>query len=332
VATLTINFTEAAGATGYIVKYKVKGSTDPYTTISPNPTVSPVVITGLLAATEYEGTIISDCVGEFNTITNFRTCKCPSGFIKSTDELRCEKTETAAPTVTSSNYCIATSQNLAYSNYFSRIYNPGFDFTALGMYAPPASNVYAQMSNAGLWTQTTVGSTLDGPMNKAGVWLDSGCTGTKNSLMAGQQTTLSFAYNSTVPSKTIYVGVGGDNQFRLIVNGVEVAKSGTDITNDIYFKVWHIIPVTLLQGTNYFNIVGIGDGSTNDAVGMTIYNNTAVELVNATLYSDLNVLFSSEELIGKHVDVVTCPTGYSLDTTGGVNNCIKVTRASCTGA
>lgn len=329
-ATLTITFNEPPGITGYIVKYRVKGTIGAYTTIFPNPTTSPVVITGLLAATEYEGTITSNCVGEFNTETDFNSCNCPTGFIKSTDGLRCEKTEELAPVVTNSGYCIAPSTNAAYSNYFARIYNPNFNNASLGLFTAPAYQVYAQMYTAGIWANPTTSSTV-GPMNKAGVWIDSDCDGTKNSLITGEKTTLSFAYNNANPTKTVYVGIGGDNQFSLIVNGIIIAETGT-ASNENHFKIWHIIPVTLLEGTNYFNIIGTGDGSANDSIAMTIYDNTSSQLVAANSPSDLNVLFSSQELIGSTVNVSTCAAGYSLDTSGLVDKCIKVTRANCTGA
>jgi len=61
-ATLNINFTPPSPAplAGYDVRYRVFGTTD-YTTITPNPTSSPVIVTGLLEETTYEGVIRSDC-------------------------------------------------------------------------------------------------------------------------------------------------------------------------------------------------------------------------------------------------------------------------------
>lgn len=61
-ATLTITF-DAPSPTplsGYQVQYKTFSETE-YTTVSPNPTSSPVVISGLLDETTYEGIIKSDC-------------------------------------------------------------------------------------------------------------------------------------------------------------------------------------------------------------------------------------------------------------------------------
>jgi hypothetical protein len=71
-ATLTISFTSNNNPTnGYIVKYRQVG-TVPYTTVTPNPITSPVLITGLGAGVSYEGTIQADCGnGQFGTISTF---------------------------------------------------------------------------------------------------------------------------------------------------------------------------------------------------------------------------------------------------------------------
>jgi hypothetical protein len=61
-ATLTVSFTAVvpAPADGYIVKYREAGGGS-YIQVSPNPTASPVVITGLDGTKAYEGFIQSAC-------------------------------------------------------------------------------------------------------------------------------------------------------------------------------------------------------------------------------------------------------------------------------
>jgi hypothetical protein len=61
-ADLTITFTPPSPAPlcGYVVKYRLMGETE-WITVSPNPTSSPVVITGLDEEATYEGTIQGDC-------------------------------------------------------------------------------------------------------------------------------------------------------------------------------------------------------------------------------------------------------------------------------
>jgi len=71
-ATITINFSTTNNPTyGYIVKYRQVG-TVPYTTVTPNPTTSPILITGVGSGLSYEGTIQADCGnGQYGTVSTF---------------------------------------------------------------------------------------------------------------------------------------------------------------------------------------------------------------------------------------------------------------------
>lgn len=71
-ATLTLAFVSTNNPTnGYIVKYRQVGTTQ-YTTVTPNPTSSPILITGLGAGLTYEGTIQADCgSGQYGTVATF---------------------------------------------------------------------------------------------------------------------------------------------------------------------------------------------------------------------------------------------------------------------
>jgi hypothetical protein len=84
-STLTITFTPpaTAPANGYIVQYRQVGTT-PYTTVSPNPTASPVVITGVDGSESWEGLIQADCGSGFSSdalpfTANAIICEAPSG-------------------------------------------------------------------------------------------------------------------------------------------------------------------------------------------------------------------------------------------------------------
>lgn len=63
-ATLTLNFTppSPAPANGYLVSYRKAGDSS-YTQVTPNPTSSPVIVTGLDGTSAYEGFIKSLCTG-----------------------------------------------------------------------------------------------------------------------------------------------------------------------------------------------------------------------------------------------------------------------------
>lgn len=77
-ATITITFTPPSPvpANGYRVNYRKVGDTV-YTTLSPNPTTSPVTITGVLAGVAYEGTIESDCGGTYSTPISWSASAAP---------------------------------------------------------------------------------------------------------------------------------------------------------------------------------------------------------------------------------------------------------------
>src|SRR4051812_23728310 len=61
-STLTVSFVppDIRPATGYIVKYRAVGTSD-YTSVAPNPTISPIRIPGVDMSKAYEGTIQAVC-------------------------------------------------------------------------------------------------------------------------------------------------------------------------------------------------------------------------------------------------------------------------------
>ena len=82
-AKLTIAFTppSPAPANGYRVRYRKVGTTS-YNTISPYPTTSPVVITGLENGVNYEGTIEAACDGGlFSSVVAF-SATTPHSFVQ----------------------------------------------------------------------------------------------------------------------------------------------------------------------------------------------------------------------------------------------------------
>lgn len=326
---------------GWIVGYKILGSGGPYTVAGPFMSMPININTADPVGTLYEGYIVRDC-GALESAQFFwqTPCNCTNagpGYVEAPSGLECQLTDEVEPDITNSGYCLATSQNTAYTNYCSRIYTPSYvdaDFAANFALYPPfggGSNpaIYAQMNLEGYWCNAVSPDTTKGPLNREGVWIDSDCNGTKDPLGAGVQTTLSYTYNNPGPAKTIYVGVGADNQWQVVVNGTQVADSLTG--GDYQFKIWHIIPINVVTGPNFINVIGTGDGSVNDAMGMVVYDNTDAEIAAATSDLDLNIPFASHTLRGTSFDVATCPSGYSLDTSGGAGNytCTRTLYAAC---
>jgi len=171
-----------------------------------------------------------------------------------------------------------------------------------------------------------------GPMNRRAVWVDSDCDGNKDPLGIGVQATLSFMYNNTGATKQAFIGIAADNNFRVVVNGIEqVDTADWGFTSDLQFKIFHIIPFTLINGMNYVNAIATGDGSVNDAIAVVGFNNTAAQIKAATTDTALNIIFDSVNLRGTHFDVATCPPDYSLDASGGTGNytCVRRETAIC---
>ena len=308
---------------GWIVGYRIKGTTGAYLTPVGSPYMSfPIVFsTTDPAGTLYEGFIKTDCGGgsigvNFNWVT---PCLCTDGtYSPDPSGTICDKTDTISATITHSGYCLTSNLvgNAAYSNYGSRIYNPGFSEATIFLAAGTADTyIYGNMTSYSQWSNTVLSSTV-GPMNREAVWIDSDCNGTKDALGAGVQTTISAQFNNVGGNRTIFIGVGGDNQFKVVVNGVVIVDTGTT-SSVLQFKIWHIIPVNIVPGVNYFNVVATGDGSVNDAIAMVVYDNTAAQILAATADAQLNIIFKSSSLNGTTFDVATCPTGYSLDSSGG---------------
>ena len=237
---------------------------------------------------------------------------CPSGYTLSADGTTCTRVTTIPADVVSTT-CYAASTNGVYNSFFSRIYKPGFANSSIASYSAPTSDVFAEMSTA-YWTSIA---------NAIGVWVDTDCDGIKDALAPGAKTTILYNYNNTGAARTVYVGVFGDNQFKLKVNDTDIATTLSPGA-DMNFKVLHIFPVDIVNGQNLFNVEATGDGSVNDAVGMIIYDNTPVEIQAAVVDADLSILFSSVSLRGASSVIATCPTGYVLDVVAGAPICKKI--------
>lgn len=318
---------------GWKVRYRVKGTAGAYIVPSGSPFMAqPIVFTTTdPPGTLYEGFIRADCGAlesiDFAWVT---PCECAATYSPAASGAYCEKQDTTAATTTNSGYCLAASVNTAYTNYESRIYTVGFTTATLNL--PPgtllAPFVYGRMTNTPQWANP-LATTIAGPLNREGVWIDNDCDGSKDSLPLGTQTTIAFIYNNLGGTRTMYLGVGADNQFQVKLNGVLIADSGTG--GDRQFKIWHIIPVTVLSGINYFNMVGTGDGSPSDSLGMVLYDNTAAQLLVSTSDAGLSIAFKSSTLRGTTFDVATCPSGYSLDTSGGSGDyiCVRTLTDIC---
>lgn len=318
---------------GWRVSYRILGTTGSYTVVGPFFTLPIEITTADPDGTLYEGYIQRDCGTSQSTLFFFQTpCDClQAGYVTGPSGIVCEKYLTEAPTITNSDYCLAASRFHSYSNNGSRIYT--FGFVPANLVLPigsTGSHIYSDILTPTQW-KNDIEANSSGPMNRAGVWIDSDCNGVKDSLAADVQTTIACIYNNTTGvDKTIYIGAGGDNRFQIKVNGTSIIDTGISY-NTLTFQIWHILPVIMEPGINYINMVGTGSGTVNDAMGMVLYDNTAAEILAATSDSQLNIPFKSSSLRGTSYEVATCADGYSLDVSGGVGSyiCRKTLFTPC---
>jgi hypothetical protein len=128
---------------------------------------------------------------------------------------------------------------------------------------------------------------------------------------------------NVVTAKTYWVGLGADNNFRFVVDGVEFVNTlGGPYGNPSpgnAFLYWHVYPIYLSEGEHIVEIFGL-NVSNVAGFGCEIYDNTLEELVGATNVDDINVIFSSRDnqyitvaqnLDGNYINFgYSCPDGF----------------------
>ena len=178
-------------------------------------------------------------------------------------------------------------------------------------------NIYLAVSTTQpVWKRT---NSSNGPLNRSGLWT------TDNIDFTPYNTWLGFSVCITVPeTKTYWVGIAGDNNFRIAIDGETIVNTigGPYDGSTFAFIFWHVYPVTLSSGNHVIELFGLNLGG-DAAFGCEIYNNTIDELTGATQVSDLNIIFTSagqteativQNLSGQYLaSGYTCPTGYVFD-------------------
>ena len=266
---------------------------------------------------------------------------CPPGYVLNEAETLCVSEETTEPTISGTTIAACPQFRAEYSAYGALVYNAGYGPGGVGVAGDVlngmtvdigAGNV-TQLLTANVWQSDNSTGDNNGPANRAGIWV---CPYTSPN-------TLGFVVPVNVPStKTYYIAVAADNDFRIDVNNVTVVDSSlvsTQYWNDggAKFRYWHIYPVNLTAGVQYITVAGIDTG-VQGMLAAEIYDNTLVELQAAALdpaftsspgtfpltsnpYSNLNLIFSTRCARSGATFTIgnaTCPdSSWSLDTTGG---------------
>jgi hypothetical protein len=211
-----------------------------------------------------------------------------------------------------------------YSVYGTQIYS-SFNISGTG-------TVATTLTTNDVWANPTTDATK-GPLNRTAIWPTTGSSATPYFTWVG----FSECLTGFTTTKTYYVGIAADNNYRLVLDGTEIlnTKGGPLDNSTAAFTYWHLYPVTIGAGEHTIQLFG-ENNDTNAGFGCEIYDNTFDELTAATSYNQLNVLFTSsgkttatliQTLSG--VDTIsgyTCPSGYSYSVCSG--NCIQYVYCS----
>jgi hypothetical protein len=215
------------------------------------------------------------------------------------------------------SYCFSAVTNDAYSADGAIIHK--------STHSNDSSGGDAISVNEGFWEGT--GSGLNnGRLNETGVWI---C----NSNSAPMGKWVGFSQTVYIPAAdTIFIGVGGDNQVKVVIDNIDSVQALEDYSEDpTPFYSWHIFPVHLSPGYHSFAFEGYNyeDVAT---FGAEIYNLTRQQLLTVdsnTVKS--NTLFSTRQITSysqTYNPGYSCPIGFNLDSGGGHYRCI--TQIPCT--
>lgn len=243
-----------------------------------------------------------------------RDTVCAPGYTLSSDGSVCQKiqTDVAIPPSGSGGTpgVAAKVNNAQWNNGGGRIYAPGYALDGSGTVS--TSLLLPHFWVNGNYPWDSMGrNTTDGRMNVCGIW-STEATPDNEFIGFSRKITLTAA-------KTYYVGIAGDNVVRIVVNGVKKVEA-TNIDGGPNFNFWNIYPVELRAGDNYIELYGMNLGGPA-GFGAEIYNMTEAELAAAASETDLNIVFSTQSVVGQNFDLGqtqgwSCASGWSLDTSG----------------
>ena len=194
---------------------------------------------------------------------------------------QCVRTSTSAATPPAFTVPLVSAKFTDYSDFGTRFYDTGFSYNGTG------TILQTNTTNV-VWRKTP--GLLDGPLNRCGA---SGST-IQNFIWYG----FSACLTGITTSKTYYIGIAADNEYRLVLDGQEILNTYTPTTSGSTdsFRYWNVYPVVLSSGDHTLELYGMNDpgaGLNPHGFGMEVYNNTLSQLTGATSLSNLNILWSS---------------------------------------
>lgn len=272
------------------------------------------------------------CGSYFDEMISFPcTPTCPAGWLLSSDGTYCYTNITTPATPPSGgNSAIAIAKSFqSYSTCGSFIFNLGFNPNGTGTYTqiPSSNSFWVNGPNFCVDNNTT-----SGPLNRTGIWI--------STIQDGQTVGFSQCLNISATT-TYYIGCGADNSVIINLDGNNIITQDPVAMyaafpfagpNAAPFKMWCIYPVVIQAGNHVLEVIGYNTGSgpgDGAAIGIEIYQNTSAQIMAATDYTGLNLIFSTKNVVGQPINIgsggfgYTCPTGYSLQTCSSPFVCVK---------
>jgi len=229
------------------------------------------------------------------------------------NETTCYSISSIPATPPSNPYTLVPVQYEDRSQFGTYVYNPGY--TVSGYTNSITDGLYTIINTPFLWKNTT-STNASGPMNRCGLWV--------NSSSGPFNTWVGFSVCLDVSTtKTYYIGIAGDNHFKLTLDGTVIVNTRLAISQwygaNLPFKRWNVYPITINSGPHILELFGWN----NELVagfGCEIYDNTLNELIAASTLSDLNIIFTSsgitsanviQDSYNEYLDTgFSCPDGY----------------------
>ena len=218
-----------------------------------------------------------------------------------------------------------------YTQYGTKIYTTT-DFPLDGS---GSTDTYITIDTYDIWDNPNSYGNV-GPLNRCAIWVNDGIS-TGTDLPINTWVGFSTCLTGVTETKQYYVGIAGDNHFRLVLDGEDIVNTRTSpapfdqIGNDQYaFKFWYVYPVEIGQGSHTLELYGYNKGNAA-GFGCEIYDATIEQLTGATTIDELNIIYSSsgqteitvfQNQDGEYLSSgYTCPSGYVYSTCG--DDCVQ---------
>jgi hypothetical protein len=253
------------------------------------------------------------------------TCNCSgSGWVKYNETACIKSATTAGYTPDPSDLyevedAVSNIQSCLYGTLF---FDSGYSLCGSGV-------AVASVPSGTYWANTTL-STTNGPYNREAIWTDLPADKPYDTWLGLSYCTLT----GTTDMKTYYIGIGAVNNFKVVLDGVEIldTTAGPCITGTQSLTTWRVYPISVGVGSHIIEYYGYNYGNPG-GVGFVIYDKDLSSLTASTTDVAAGVIYNSNSEIGNNFEFCqdlsgdylisgyTCPVGYTYSVCLGT--CVK---------